>query len=95
MKTKFIIPTTMTNVVKELILNTNSMNDEERQYWFDIWDYMSIDQQKRLQDILQIEKDKLDSLLKKYQDEISKLDQGLLNEVKDLNKEQIYDLTFN
>ena len=92
---KFHIPESISSTMKELILNTDSMEDEERQYWFDIWDYMSPEQQKRLQDILQIEKDKLDSLLKKYQDEISKLDQGLLNEVKDLNKEQIYDLTFN
>ena len=95
MKEKFIIPTTMTNVVKELILNTDSMEDEERQYWFDIWDYMSPEQQKILQDILQIEKDKLDSLFKKYEYELSKLDQGLLNEVKDLNKKQIYNLIFN
>ena len=92
---KFHIPESMSSTMVELIINTWSMNNEERQYWFDIWDYMSPEQQKILQDILQIEKDKLDSLLKKYQDEISKLDQGLLNEVKDLNKEQIYDLTFN
>ena len=92
---KFHIPESMSSTMVELIINTWSMNNEERQYWFDIWDYMSPEQQKRLQDILQIEKDKLDSLLKKYQDEISKLDQELLNEVKDLNKEQIYNLTFN
>lgn len=95
MKEKFIIPTTMTNVVKELILNTDSMEDEERQYWFDIWDSMNESQQKRLEEILQIEKDKLDSLLKKYEDEIANLNQELLNKVKDLNKEEMYNLTFN
>ena len=95
MKEKFIIPKSIWDTVKELILNTDSMEDEERQYFFDIWNSMNESQQKRLEEILQIEKDKLDSLLKKYQDEISKLDQELLNEVKDLNKEQIYNLTFN
>ena len=41
------------------------MNDnEEIQYWFDIWDSMSIDQKERIQDILQIEKDKLEALEK-------------------------------
>ena len=92
---KFHIPESMSSTMVELIINTWSMNNEERQYWFDIWDYMSSEQQKRLQDILQIEKDKLDALFKKYENEISKLDQELLNEVKDLNKEQIYNLTFN
>ena len=93
---EYNIPESMSDIMTELILNTDSIDQwDEKQYWFDIWDYMSPEQQKRLQDILQIEKDKLDSLLKKYQDEISKLDQELLNEVKDLNKQDMYYLTFN
>ena len=93
---KFHIPESMSSTMVELIINTDSIDQwDEKQYWFDIWDYMSPEQQKRLQNILQIEKDKLDALFKKYENEISKLDQKLLNEVKNLNKEQIYNLTFN
>ena len=93
---EYHIPKSMSNKVKEFILNTDSIDQwDEKQYWFDIWDSMNESQQKRLQDILQIEKDKLDALEKRYQEEIAKLNQEHLNEVKDLNKEEIYNLTFN
>lgn len=92
MKEKFIIPTTMNNVVKELILNTDSMNDEERQYWFDIWDNMNENQQNRIQQILQTERDKLDALEKRYQEELSNLNLKNLEAfefIKDKNKSKI------
>ena len=73
MKQKFIIPETMNNVVKELILNTDTMDDEEKQYWFDIWDSMNESQQKRLEEILQTEKDKLDILVERYQEQLYNL----------------------
>jgi hypothetical protein len=54
----------------ELILATESMDDSERQYWFDILPSMNADQIQRLYDILETERKKLDELEKKYQKEI-------------------------
>lgn len=59
----------------ELILATESMDDGERQYWFDILPSMNADQIKRLDDILETERRKLDELEKKYQTEIESLNQ--------------------
>lgn len=56
-----------------LILTTESMDDKERQYWFDIIPSMNDDQIERLTNILQTERDKLDALEKRYQEEIAKL----------------------
>ncbi|MBP7822751.1 hypothetical protein KA050_00160 [Candidatus Gracilibacteria bacterium] len=59
----------------ELILATESMDDSERQYWFDILPSMNADQIQRLYDILETERKKLDELEKKYQKEIEGLNQ--------------------
>lgn len=59
----------------ELVLATESMDDSERQYWFDILPSMNEDQVKRLTDILETERKKLDDLEKKYQTEIETLNQ--------------------
>ena len=59
----------------KLILATESMDDSERQYWFDILPSMNDDQVKRLYDILETEKKKLDELEQKYQKEIESLNQ--------------------
>lgn len=59
----------------ELILATESMDDGERQYWFDILPSMNADQINRLKDILETERRKLDELEKKYQSEIETLNQ--------------------
>jgi hypothetical protein len=57
----------------ELILNTESMNDEEREYWFAILPIMNDEQIAKFQGILQNERDQLDALDKKYQAEVSAL----------------------
>ncbi len=57
----------------KLILATESMDDAERQYWFDILPSMNEDQVRRLYDILETEKKKLDELEQKYQKEIALL----------------------
>lgn len=57
----------------QLILDTESMNDSERQYWFDMLQSMNGDQVKRLLEILETERQKLDELEQKYQDEVKKL----------------------
>ena len=57
----------------KLILNTESMDDEERQYWFDIMPSMNEEQVDRLFNILETERKKLEELEIKYQDEIKTL----------------------
>lgn len=64
----------------ELVLATESMDDSERQYWFDILPSMNADQIQRLLDILETERKKLDELEKKYQTEIESLNQKHVSE---------------
>lgn len=64
----------------ELVLATESMDDSERQYWFDILPSMNVDQVQRLTDILETERKKLDELEKKYQVEIETLNQKHMSE---------------
>ena len=63
-----------------LILNTESMDDDERQYWFDIMPSMTDSQVDRLYNILETEKKKLEELELKYQKEIKSLNEKHLIE---------------
>jgi hypothetical protein len=63
-----------------LILETESMENDEKQYWFDIMPSMTDDQIDRLFNILDTEKKKLDALNDKYKDEIKKLNEKHLIE---------------
>jgi len=53
-----------------LILGSESMNDEERQYWINILPVMTPDQIASLNDILETEKSQLAAIDKKYAKEI-------------------------
>ena len=64
----------------DLILATESMDDDERQYWFDIMPSMTDEQVDRLYNILDTEKKKLETLEAKYQDEIKNLNEKHLIE---------------
>jgi len=64
----------------KLILNTESMDDDERQYWFDIMPSMTDSQIDRLYDILETERKKLEELEIKYQKEIKELNEKHLLE---------------
>ena len=64
----------------KLILATESMDDDERQYWFDIMPSMTDSQIDRLYDILETEKKKLEELEVKYQKEIKSLNEKHLLE---------------
>ncbi|NDK08162.1 hypothetical protein EOM39_02850 [Candidatus Gracilibacteria bacterium] len=64
----------------KLVLNTKSMDDQERQYWFDILPSMSNEQIDRLYDILDTEKKKLEQLEASYQKEIKSLNEKHLVE---------------
>ncbi len=58
-----------------LILSAESMDDDERQYWFDIMPSMDDDQIMRLYNILEVEKVSLDDLEDKYETEIKELNE--------------------
>ena len=64
----------------KLILHTESMDDDERQYWFDIMPSMTDSQIDRLYNILETEKQKLEELEIKYQKEIKSLNEKHLIE---------------
>ena len=64
----------------KLIKETESMDDDERQYWFDIMPSMTDKQIGRLKDILEVEKKKLQELEIKYQKEIKRLNEKHLIE---------------
>ncbi|MBU0766380.1 hypothetical protein KKF55_01160 [Patescibacteria group bacterium] len=54
----------------KLIVSSESMNDEERQYWINILPVMTPDQLSSLKDILDTEKKQLAAIDKKYAKEI-------------------------
>ena len=64
----------------KLILHTESMDDDERQYWFDIMPSMTESQVDRLYNILDTERNKLQELEVKYQEEIKDLNEKHLIE---------------
>lgn len=64
----------------KLILGTESMDNSEKQYWFDILPSMTDDQIDRLFDILETERKKLEELEIRYQEEIRNLNEKHLIE---------------
>jgi hypothetical protein len=71
--------------LKLLILNTESMDADERQGWFNILPSMTPSQVRRLLDILIIEHNKLIALQIKYQKEIKALNEKHLAERESRN----------
>ncbi|MEK7171910.1 MAG: hypothetical protein AAB739_03305 [Patescibacteria group bacterium] len=73
---KFDIPETVKQQYPDLIpliLQTESMTDDERQYWFQILPIMTDEQVKKLREILDNEKKQLENLDKKYDKEVKKI----------------------
>lgn len=68
----------------DLIIATESMDDDERQYWFDIMPSMTDAQIDRLYDILETERRKLQELEVKYQKEIKALNEKHLIEWQEM-----------
>lgn len=62
----------------EMVLQTQSMDNEEKQYWFDILPSMNNEQIDRLYEILDTERKKLEELEKKYEREIKALNEKSL-----------------
>jgi len=71
----------------QLVLITESMDDEERQYWFDIMPSMNDTQIDRLFNILETERRKLEELEIKYQQEIKALNEKHLIDMQDAQAE--------
>lgn len=63
----------------ELILQTESMNDEERQYWFHMIPIMTGEQVKKLRTILVNERDQLKKLDKEYESELIQMNEKHTN----------------
>src|SRR3989344_4443506 len=63
-------------VLIALILGSESMNDDERQYWINILPVMTPEQIENLRQILQNEKDQLSAIDTKYKQEMATLGKG-------------------
>lgn len=61
-----------------LILASESMNDEERQYWINILPVMTPEQIRNLQDILTNEREQLAAIDRKYAKEIERIGESQL-----------------
>ncbi|MCF7918033.1 hypothetical protein K9L27_03490 [Candidatus Gracilibacteria bacterium] len=64
----FTIPEKIKNdtALIQLILQSESMKDEERQYWFNLTEVMNVEQIEKLRGILTREKEKLAEIDAKY-----------------------------
>jgi hypothetical protein len=74
---KYIVPTIVREKFPDLvklIYETESMNEEEREYWLQIMPIMSEEQIVKFREILINERDQLAKLDKEYNQEMSKID---------------------
>lgn len=74
----------------ELIKKTESMSDDERNYWFQILPIMTEEQVQRLRNILEEEAQQLAKLDEEYQEELSEINKQHLSEWNefDIKKER-------
>lgn len=93
---KYIVPPLVRQKFPDLIkliYETESMNEEEREYWLQIMPIMSEEQTTKFRDILVNEKNQLAKLDQEYQTEMAKTNKGpamQLDEVK--MKEKIQEI---
>jgi hypothetical protein len=88
---KFAIPKKVTEKYPDLVAlikETESMDDEERQYWFQILPVMTDEQIKKFKNILITEKDQLAELDKEYEDELNRLNEKHLLEWKEFETKE-------
>lgn len=77
-------------VLIELILSSESMNDEERQYWVNILPVMTDEQIKNLYGILENEKNQLAAIDRKYSNEIEQIGQNeLVRRTEEVRKKKM------
>lgn len=72
----------------ELIKSTESMDDQERQYWFQILPIMTPEQIEKFRYILITEKNQLADLDKEYEDELNRLNEKHLLEWKEFESKE-------
>ncbi len=81
---KYVVPPLVreqyTDLVK-LIFETESMNEEEREYWLQIMPIMTEEQIIKLRDIMVKERDQLSKLDNEYQKELSRIKGGQVREI--------------
>lgn len=78
-ETKYSVPQTVKEKYPDLVallLKTESMNVEEREYWFQVMPVMSDEQIVKLHDILTNERSQLKKIDNEYAQQISKLGQS-------------------
>lgn len=88
---KFDIPDTVKQQYPDLIpliLQTESMNDDERQYWFQILPIMTDEQVGKLREILMNEKNQLASLDKEYEQELKRINNKHVSEWKEFEAKE-------
>lgn len=88
---KYIVPQLVKDKFPDLIdlvKKTESMNDEEREYWFQILPIMTEDQIRKFYDILLNEKKQLSHLDTQYEQELNKLNQKHLVEWKEFESKE-------
>lgn len=72
----------------ELIKTTESMDDQEREYWFQILPIMTPEQIEKFRGILVTEKQQLAELDKEYEDELNRLNEKHLLEWKEFESKE-------
>ncbi len=72
----------------KLVLATESMNDEEREYWFQILPIMTDEQVQNLRDILVNEKQQLAQLDQEYEQELNRLNEKHMVEWKEFEAKE-------
>jgi len=72
----------------ELVLGSESIDNNEKQYWFDILPSMTNEQIDRLFNILMTERNQLEELNLKYQEEIKTLNEKHLIEWQSLQTQK-------
>ena len=88
---KFDIPDAVRKQYPELIpliLQTESMNDDERQYWFQILPIMTDEQVGKLREILANEKQQLAALDKEYNQELKQINEKHVTEWKEFETKE-------
>lgn len=72
----------------ELVKTTESMDDQEREYWFQIMPIMTAEQIEKFRNILITEKEQLAELDKEYEDELNRLNEKHLLEWKEFESKE-------
>jgi hypothetical protein len=75
----------------DLVLGSESIDNNEKQYWFDILPSMTDEQVDRLFNILMTERKQLEELNMKYQDEIKTLNEKHLIQWQSLQSQKARD----